>query len=68
VSEPILRVTGLSVRLGGSHILQGVTFDVAATGVTALLGRNGVGKTTTLRALIGEVPGQGQIVYDGRTG
>jgi branched-chain amino acid transport system ATP-binding protein len=65
VTAPILRVDGLSVRLGGSHILQGVTFDVPATGVTALLGRNGVGKTTTLRALIGEVPASGRIVYDG---
>ncbi|WP_436535259.1 ABC transporter ATP-binding protein [Actinoplanes sp. HUAS TT8] len=64
--NPILRVADLSVRLGGSHILQGVTFDVAPTGVTALLGRNGVGKTTTLRAILGEVPAQGTVEYDGR--
>jgi branched-chain amino acid transport system ATP-binding protein len=61
----ILSVQDLSVRLGGSHILQGVTFDVPATGVTALLGRNGVGKTTTLRALIGQVPAAGTISYAG---
>jgi branched-chain amino acid transport system ATP-binding protein len=66
VSTPILRVAGLSVRLGGSHILQGVTFDVAATGVTALLGRNGVGKTTTLRAILGEVPAEGTVEYGGK--
>ncbi|GIE32413.1 ABC transporter ATP-binding protein [Actinoplanes italicus] len=61
----ILRIEDLSVRLGGSHILQGVSFDVAATGVTALLGRNGVGKTTTLRAVLGEVPATGSVEYDG---
>jgi branched-chain amino acid transport system ATP-binding protein len=64
--NPILRVAGLSVRLGGSHILQGVTFDVAPAGVTALLGRNGAGKTTTLRAILGEVPARGTVEYDGR--
>ncbi len=61
----ILGVRDLSVTLGGSHILQGVTFDVAGTGVTALLGRNGVGKTTTLRAVLGEVPATGAVEFDG---
>lgn len=61
----ILRVRDLSVRLGGSHILQGVSFDVAGSGVTALLGRNGAGKTTTLRAVLGEVPGDGAVEFDG---
>jgi branched-chain amino acid transport system ATP-binding protein len=61
----ILRVRDLSVWLGGSHILQGVTFDVAGSGVTALLGRNGVGKTTTLRALLGEVPALGAVELAG---
>jgi branched-chain amino acid transport system ATP-binding protein len=61
----ILEVRDLSVRLGGSHILQGVSFDVPPTGVTALLGRNGVGKTTTLRAILGEVPAGGSVAFDG---
>jgi branched-chain amino acid transport system ATP-binding protein len=61
----LLEVRDLSVRLGGSHILQGVSFDVAPTGVTALLGRNGVGKTTTLRAILGEVPASGSVTFDG---
>jgi branched-chain amino acid transport system ATP-binding protein len=61
----ILRVRDLSVRLGGSHILQGVTFDVAPSGVTALLGRNGAGKTTTLRAVLGEIPAAGAVEFDG---
>ncbi|HEY3867069.1 MAG TPA: ABC transporter ATP-binding protein [Actinocrinis sp.] len=50
---PILRIRGLSVSLGGSAVLREVSFDVAATGVTALLGRNGVGKTTTVRSVLG---------------
>ena len=45
----------LDVFLGESHVLQGVSFDVPEGGVTALLGRNGVGKTTTLRAMMGLV-------------
>jgi len=61
----ILEVRDLSVRLGGSHILQGVSFDVPSTGVTALLGRNGVGKTTTLLAILGEVPAGGSVALDG---
>ncbi|MCU7726140.1 ABC transporter ATP-binding protein [Actinoplanes sp. KI2] len=62
----ILSVRDLSVRIGGSHILQGVSFDVPRTGITALLGRNGVGKTTTLRAILGELPASGAIDFDGR--
>ncbi len=47
-----ITVKDLHVSLAGSHVLQGVDLDVASGGVTALLGRNGVGKTTTLRALM----------------
>lgn len=62
---PVLTVADLHVRFGGSHILQGVSFEVPATGVTALLGRNGVGKTTTLKALLGLAPRSGRITLDG---
>jgi branched-chain amino acid transport system ATP-binding protein len=57
----VLSLEDVHVRYGGSHVLQGVTFDVPATGVTALLGRNGVGKTTTLRAILGLAPRSGRI-------
>jgi branched-chain amino acid transport system ATP-binding protein len=63
----ILAVSDLHVHLGESHILQGVSFDVAGGGVTALLGRNGVGKTTTLRALLGLVDRRGRIELAGES-
>lgn len=56
-----LSLEDLKVSLGGSNVLQGVSFDVPARGVTALLGRNGVGKTTTLRAVLGLVPMSGRV-------
>jgi branched-chain amino acid transport system ATP-binding protein len=61
----VLAVDDLHVHLGESHVLEGVSFGVAEGGVTALLGRNGVGKTTTLRAIMGLVPRQGGIELDG---
>lgn len=65
-TPPVLSVEDLHVRYGGSHILQGVSFEVPATGVTALLGRNGVGKTTTLKALLGLAPRTGTIRLGGQ--
>jgi branched-chain amino acid transport system ATP-binding protein len=62
----LLAVRDLHVHLGEAHVLQGVSFDVPEGGVTALLGRNGVGKTTTLRALMGLVESRGAIGFDGR--
>ncbi|MFL5954716.1 MAG: ABC transporter ATP-binding protein [Gaiellaceae bacterium] len=61
----LVSVRDLHVYLGGSHILQGIDFEVAEGGVTALLGRNGVGKTTTLRALMGLVDRRGRIEVAG---
>ncbi len=52
---------------GGSHILRDVTLDVAPGKVTALLGRNGVGKTTLLRTIMGLVPAaRGTIGFQGQ--
>jgi branched-chain amino acid transport system ATP-binding protein len=62
---PILRVRGLDVHRGEAHILHGVEFDVVPNRVTALLGRNGVGKTTTLLSLLGLLPSTGEVVFDG---
>jgi urea transport system ATP-binding protein len=52
----MLSVSDLNQYYGGSHILRNVAFDVPAGKVIALLGRNGVGKTTLLRTLMGLVP------------
>jgi branched-chain amino acid transport system ATP-binding protein len=51
----MLAVKGLEAWYGESHILHGVTFDVRAGEVVTLLGRNGVGKTTTLKSIMGIV-------------
>jgi branched-chain amino acid transport system ATP-binding protein len=64
-APPLLSVEDLHVHLGQSHVLQGVSFDVADGGVTALLGRNGVGKTTTIRAILGLVSRRGRVVFGG---
>ena len=61
----LLQVRDLHVHLGASHVLQGIGFDVPEGGVTALLGRNGVGKTTTLRAMLGLVPRRGSVTLRG---
>jgi branched-chain amino acid transport system ATP-binding protein len=63
-ARPLLSVRDLHVHLGQSHVLQGVSFDVPEGGVTALLGRNGVGKTTTVRAILGLVDRRGSIRLD----
>ena len=61
----LLSVEDLRVSIGGSQILHGVSLEVPASGVTVLLGRNGVGKTTTLRAVLGLVPSQGAVSFLG---
>jgi urea transport system ATP-binding protein len=59
-----LVVSGLNQYYGGSHILRDVAFEVPAGKVTTLLGRNGVGKTTLLRTLMGLVPSRsGEIRF-----
>jgi branched-chain amino acid transport system ATP-binding protein len=60
-----LEVKDLHVTINGSHILQGVNFIVPENKVTALLGRNGVGKSTTLKAIMGLNPGTGSIKFGG---
>jgi branched-chain amino acid transport system ATP-binding protein len=63
----MLRVEGLEAHYGPSHVLHGVTLEVPAGGVAALVGRNGVGKTTTLRTVMGLVPTtRGRVTLDGR--
>jgi branched-chain amino acid transport system ATP-binding protein len=62
---PLLELRDLDVFLGESHVLQRVSFSVAKGGITALLGRNGVGKTTTLRGVMGLVARSGSVRLEG---
>jgi urea transport system ATP-binding protein len=62
----MLAVNALNQYYGGSHILRDVAFDVPSGACTALLGRNGVGKTTLLKCLMGLLPiRSGDIRFDG---
>ena len=62
----MLRLRNVNQYYGGSHILRDVGFDVAAGQCTALLGRNGVGKSTLLRCIVGLLPIRtGSIELDG---
>ena len=62
----LLAVHELQAWYGESHILHGVSFDVAQGEVVTLLGRNGAGKTTTLKAIMGVVPRrEGSIAFEG---
>jgi urea transport system ATP-binding protein len=63
----MLRVENLNQYYGGSHILRDLSFEVTIGQVTSLLGRNGVGKSTLLKCLMGLVPAaSGTITFDGR--
>jgi branched-chain amino acid transport system ATP-binding protein len=61
----LLELRDLHVHIGESHILQGISFAVREGGITGLLGRNGVGKTTTLRGILGLVPRSGSVTLAG---
>jgi branched-chain amino acid transport system ATP-binding protein len=61
-----IKAENLNVSIGGSQVLRDVSLTVPQGGVTALIGRNGVGKTTTLLALIGLLPSTGSIEIGGR--
>lgn len=63
--EPILRVAGLLASIDGQQVVEQVDFEVPATGVTAVLGRNGVGKTSTLKAVLGLISRSGVVEFDG---
>ena len=66
MSEPILKVEDVHAFIGNHHILEGVTFDAKADAVTVLIGRNGAGKSTVIRTVMGLLPSsKGKIVYKG---
>jgi branched-chain amino acid transport system ATP-binding protein len=66
MSAPLLQVQDLHAFYGKSHILHGVTFDIAAGEIVSMLGRNGVGRSTTIKSIMGDVPPRGSIRFRDR--
>lgn len=62
----ILTLDSVRGSITGQQVIESVTLEVAATGVTALLGRNGVGKTSTLRAVLGLIDRTGSVTFAGQ--
>ena len=64
--EPVLAVADLHTYYGDSHVLQGVSLGVAPGEIVALLGRNGMGKTTLIRSIVGFTPPRrGRVSFRG---
>src|SRR5437763_12742435 len=65
-APPILEAKALDAHYGPSHVLRGVDFAVAPGETVALMGRNGMGKTTLLRSMLGLMPASGgTVLVDG---
>ena len=68
MSSPLLELSGVHTHIGAYHILHGVDFAVPEGQVTMLLGRNGAGKSTTLRTIMGLWPASaGELRFQGRS-
>ena len=66
MSEPILAVDGLETCYGLSQVLFGVSFSIAPGEMVTLMGRNGMGKTTTVRSIMGLTPARaGSVRFGG---
>jgi branched-chain amino acid transport system ATP-binding protein len=66
VSETILKTEAIHTYIGQHHILQGVSFEAKADAVTILIGRNGAGKSTTLKTVMGLLPAaEGKVIFKG---
>ena len=65
--QPMLSIDNLNISIGGSRILRDVSLDLCANHVFCLMGRNGVGKTTTLKSVVGlHKLNSGRIIFEGR--
>lgn len=61
----ILKVEHLAGSISGQPVIEDISFEVPSTGVTAILGRNGVGKTSTVKAIMGLISRSGTVLFDG---
>jgi len=61
----VLELRDLQASIGGSRILRGIQLDIRPKSVFCLMGRNGVGKTSTLRSIVGLLASQGSVKFDG---
>jgi urea transport system ATP-binding protein len=65
--QPMLSIDNLNISIGGSRILRDVSLDLRSNHVFCLMGRNGVGKTTTLKSVVGLYKlNSGRIIFEGR--
>ena len=65
MTDSILEVSHLSGRIAGQQVVEDVSFTVPDRGVTAIIGRNGVGKTSTIKAILGLIDRSGTVTLDG---
>jgi branched-chain amino acid transport system ATP-binding protein len=66
--QPLIKVENIHTHYGKSHILHGISLEVGRGEVVGLLGRNGVGKSTTLKAIMGLVhPSRGTVLFEGQS-
>src|SRR3990167_2682534 len=61
----MLEVKDLHAYYGKSHILHGVALQVSRGEIVSLLGRNGVGRSTTIKAIMGQVDAEGSVIFKG---
>ena len=67
MSENMLRVSNLHAYYGKSHVLQGVDLFVGQGEIVSLLGRNGVGRSTTVKTIMGQVEHTGDVNFKGQS-
>ncbi len=65
VAEPLLKIMDLHAYYGKSHVLHGIDLHVGTGEIVSLLGRNGVGRSTTVKSIMGQVVTTGSITFKG---
>jgi branched-chain amino acid transport system ATP-binding protein len=67
MAEPLLQARGLCAAYGRAEVLRGIDLAAAAGSIVSVIGPNGAGKSTLLNALMGVMPAQGELLYQGRS-